>query len=461
MAKKLNNSEMIAKASRGYIKDYYQTSEGDADDVLRPSVEFNQILDLFQDSTFQSEVYGMTDSILNKGFKIYKEDKPFERDLQKERKFKKKYRSEDFLRSLYLNIISYRNFFGEVEYQFDEKKRFPKQIHVLETTEMNVRISPHGEYMGAVQIHTSGPTNPFTGKRDEKDSVVKFSNEEAIHLAANKITTNPYGYVDTAAIARIIKAKRRVEDYFDFLFIENKFRDVWFVKQASGKEQVKSFIEALKQGKVFPSKDIVVEGDIEQKQLRNMEDFPQLLALQDEYKDQIREWIREPGRFKTDSTANKSGAEIQTRFNMPESVRAWQKIVEPFITYELFPLLGWDGYVFQHFYLDRLDEEKYFNMAMQMKGLEYDSEYIHEYLISRGMEMPEKPKFKEPEEEGIEGSDSNSIAAQSLQNKNAPSRKDRSGSVQDANASEDVETREEQRIGKASKIKFGQYPYIF
>lgn len=468
MAKFINPEEIISKASRGYIADYYATGlEGGLPKVdrglLRPKQNLHDLKELMKDSTFNTEVNVIVDAIMKKGYKIVKRSDKTKRVEEKENKFNRDYRGYQLLRSIFLNLLVYRNTFAEIEF----KGKTVENLHLLETPEMNINITPHGEIIGYTQIHESGPMVPsvldsYTKKRPPAQMVF-FEPEECLHIAPSKLSTNPWGYVDTRSVKRIVNSKIYLENYIDNLFLNNRFRDLFIIKNATSKDQVKSFVESLKHGVRYPDKDIVVEGDIEQKQLRDMKDIEMVLKLHEEYKIMIREFLRVPPLMTGDTGSNKSTGEFEVRYAFDNTVVSWQKIVEDEFNNELFPRMGWGEYIIQFFPVDKLDESKAIEMAVQLKGLGYDDNTINKFLINKGVELPTDAKIEKPEILPQEGNQqgTNSTLKQSLQNKNAPSRKARDKTVDKVNIMEKRETRQDQIIGKSSNVKFNQYPYIF
>ena len=214
-------------------------------------------------------------------------------------------------------------------------------------------------------------------------------------------------------------------------------------------------MDSILQARLNPTKDIVVEGDIEQKQLRDMADFEYMLKLHENYKSMIREFLRVPPIMIGDSTSKSTG-EFQVRYSFDNTTRAWQRIIEDEFTNELFPLLGWSTSRLLFFNSDIPNEEKFISMAVQLKGLGYTNDSIHAFLHLKGVELPHNAKIEDIEEEQPQD---NKIINQKLQNMNAESRKPTDKSLVDTNVSSDVTTRDEQVIGKSGPVNFNDYPY--
>lgn len=448
MVRSLSNSEIVAKASRGYIKDYYVDSSWGTNSalskLLRPSESFDVLLNLMKDHTFNTEVNVLVDAIMKEGYHIHKKGKPVERSPEKEAQFANDFRGYRLLKQIFLNLIVYRNCFVENV----KKDGQTTELHTLETTEMNINVTPHGEILGYTQLHASGPFNP-------QGQPVFFSPEEAIHISPSRITTNPWGFVDTQAIYGIVDAKAKLENYIANLFNQNKFRDVWIMQKSSSSEQVKNFVAALKEGALHPTKDIVVEGEIEQKQLRSMTDFQYMLSLLNSYKDAIREFLRVPPIMTGDvGSSNKSSSEFQVRYAFDNTVISWHRVVEDEFTHELFPIMGgdWADYEIKFNPLDKTSEKTSIEMAVQLKGLGFKSEDIVGFLLLKGINLPEGASIKTPEEMAKEQEvlmgPQNAILGQKLQNMNAKSRQPTDKSKMNSNKVETKTTRQEQVTGK-------------
>jgi len=447
LAKFIDEQEIIAKASKGFIKDYYSsgTYPSGKKTVMKPTRDLSILTSLMKDSTFNTEVNVLVDGIMNKTFKIVDRKNITKRDVDKELTFERQHRSFKLIRQILLNLLVYRNSFIEIEY----KNNSPYKLNPLETTQMDIDVTPHGEILGYVQEVLNG----FSDK-----SYVNFSNDECVHISPSKLSNNPWGYTDTQSIENVVAAKIQLEDYINHLFETNSFRNIWNIKKATGSTQVKNFMDSILQARANPNKDIVVEGDIEQKQLRNMDDFEYMLRLHENYKSMIREFLRVPPIMVGDSTSKSTG-EFQVRYSFSNTVRAWQRIIEDEFTNEVFPLLGWSTSRLLFFNSDVPNEEKYISMAVQLKGLGYTNDSINEFLLLKGVELPANAEIEEIEAP-VEGDNpDNPIINQKLQNMNAPSRKASDKSQVDKKMASDVTTREEQIIGKGSTTDFNTYPY--
>jgi len=456
MVKILNKSAAISKASRGYITDYMVDSSV-TKDMLRPMQAMNDLLSLMDDSTFNAEVNVIVDAILKNGYNIVERGDESVRSKSKEDTFERDLRGFRLLRQVYFNILIYRNAFIELV----KKGKVPKELHTIETTEMNINVTPHGEVLGYTQVPTGTRTNSqsllhtyASLQKKSSSASVFFTPEECVHIALTPIASNPWGFVDTRSIKDIVEAKQYIESYIRNLFKQNKFRDVWFLKNATSEDQVLGLIENLKAGKINTDKDIVIEGDAEQKQLRDMKEIDHLIRLTDDYRMLIREFLRVPPLMAGDvGQSNKSSGEFQVRYAFENTITSLQSIVEDEINNELFPLMGWGNFKLKHVPIDKPSEKMIVELAVQLKGMGfYKNEDVHKFMVINGVRLPANMKVKSPEElakeqEQIMGQEADGVKQQ-LANMNSPSRKPRDKSQIDKNVNEDKETRREQVEGR-------------
>jgi len=270
MVRKISSGEIVAKASRGLIKDYFVENAGGnskESKLLQPTTDFNQLLKLMDEPTFNTEVNALLDGLLKPGWRIVKRKNISDRDLDKELEFKRKFRGSKLLRQLFLNLIIFRNAYIEAV----AKRDVVEELHMLETTEMNINVDMHGEVLGYTQVHQSGP---FVKKQ-----TVFFTPTECVHLTPSRITTNPYGHVDTRAIMQVVDAKAKLDNFIVNLFTKNSYRKLWNIEETDSSENVKNFIATLKEGAVYTDKDIVILGKIASSLIRDPAELQMFSAL--------------------------------------------------------------------------------------------------------------------------------------------------------------------------------------
>lgn len=448
MVKDINSTEIAARASQGYVKDYYGTSTSgrrSTPDAVRSDIDFNKIKNLLQDHTFNYLVNKNVNSCTVNGFKIVERKNPSKRNAEKEDELRSKFGYDNELeRSVFLNALVYKNLFLETEYA--PKTKAPKELHLLEATEMLIHISPHGEVKGYTQEHVTGT----------KTASVFFKPNECGHLAINKIGTNPYGDVDTKAISHVVDYKIKVENYLAGLFEKNMFRDFFNIKGTNtNSSSIKAFIENIKEGQIQVDKSIIAEGDVQHKILRDMQEIEYLSRLIDKYEEKISRFLLVPPLMGGDvGSSSRSTGEFEVRYDYSTTIRSIQKSVADFLTYKIFPNIGFGDYMLVYNSFDKIDHEKTLQIAAQLRGLGYPLDTIHSYLVDNGINLPPDAK---PVEQEVP---TDGAINQTLQNANAPSRQDKTKTViGNQKTGEDSTTREEQIVGRSKK--FSGYPYVF
>jgi hypothetical protein len=457
MAKIVDSADIIGKASRGLMKDYFTTSsvvgpDATHPDLLRPNISFDDLKDLFKDHTFNYLVTKIVNSCTLNGWKIVDKEDRSKRAQEKELKLNKL--GYDMIeRSLFLNVIVYRNAFVESEWNIN--KTNVKQLHMLETTEMNINVDEHGELRGFTQIHGSGSAifNKLEGKRS-KNNVVFFLPDECTHFFFNRLTTNEWGYEDTRTISHMIFYKNKVEEYINQLFEKNQFRDVWNIRNPTSIDQVKDFVENIRLGNKQPDKHFIVEGEVEHTLLRDTAVLEPLVHLLNKYEEAISRFLLVPPILGGDvGSSSRSSGEFEVRYDFSTTVRSYQKVVAQFMNKFILPKIGMAKYTMVYNSFDKIDHEKALNIAANLKGLGYKPEAIHFYLTEQGLDLPDDSL---PEDTmSIEG---NAQLNQKLQNMNAPSRKPSDGSlVGTQKVGEDSSTRTDQIEGKAKQFDSRKY----
>jgi hypothetical protein len=135
--------EILERASRGYIDGYYSSKEPTTD---KPSLD--TVLRVFRsEPTVVSAIRAISDEIIKNGYLIKTENKQLKKSIEKD--LLKKYRFKRVLRRLVYNLLIYGNVFIEIVYKDNQ----PSELHLLETTDMEILSNEHGEVLGLSLIH--------------------------------------------------------------------------------------------------------------------------------------------------------------------------------------------------------------------------------------------------------------------------------------------------------------------
>lgn len=409
----INESELlIERASRGYIKGWYSDKDPTSD---QPRLDV--VMDVVRNEpTVKAAIRAIADEMLKNGYLIYSDNKRLKETVEKE--LKNKYRFKRFLRQLVMNLLIYQNAFIEIVY----KDNRPQELHLLETTEMQILSDKHGEVIGYKQY------NVRNGSAD-------FSPEECVHISLDNITTNLWGEVDLKTLYKTIALKQFLETFLTNLFRLDKFRDAWRIKEADD-PMVKDFINNLKLAREQVDKELVFRGDIDKIPGKDIKDLAELIEILNYTRQQILTLLRVPPIIAgIPDNSNRSNSEVQARKAFDGRVMSLQDEISEELTRELFPLLGWEGAEFYFAPIDKRAEKDDIEIIVALKNIGLDNDSLLQYIRDVGIELPKNAKIIEKE---------------SFKNPYPESRKPADPSDEmDVETGSDSSTREEQLHGKS------------
>ena len=139
----IRSIDTIERASRGLIRGW-NSPQSPTPDKPRLDTVFSVYR---KEPTLNSAIKAIADEIIKNGFHIKTKNKQLKERIEKD--LKEKYRFDRILRKLIYNLLIYGNVFVEIVYD----KETPKEMHILETTEMEILSDEHGEVRGYIQKH--------------------------------------------------------------------------------------------------------------------------------------------------------------------------------------------------------------------------------------------------------------------------------------------------------------------
>jgi|TARA_R100000501_G_C2622000_1_gene115258 hypothetical protein len=412
--------EILERASRGYIDGYYSSKEPTTD---KPSLD--TVLRVFRsEPTVVSAIRAISDEIIKNGYLIKTENKQLKKIIEKD--LLKKYRFKRILRRLVYNLLIYGNVFVEVVYKDNQ----PAELHLLETTDMEIISNEHGEVLGYKQEHD--------GK------IVNFTTEECVHLSLNNITSALWGEVDMKVLYQTISLKQFLEKFLINLFRYNKFRDAWKIESAD-EVQIKNFINDLKLARDQPDKELVVEGEITKIAGREINDLDKLVELLNYTRQQILTLLRVPPIIAgIPDNSNRSNSEVQARKAFDGRVKSIQDVISDELSWELFPKLGWENADIEFGPIDKRAEKDDIEIIKALKEIGIDDDTLLKYIKQVGIQLPEGAKI----EKGV------SPLFKDESEESKP--EDKSGPVEHKTG-EEAETREDQIMGRSEEWILDQY----
>jgi|10_taG_2_1085330.scaffolds.fasta_scaffold25109_2 hypothetical protein len=414
------NEDILERASRGYIDGYYSPKEPTMD---KPQLD--TVLEVFRsEPTVVSAIRAMADEIIKNGFLIETSNKQLKKFI--ERELKNKYRFERLLRRMVYNLLIYGNIFIELVYKDNQAE----ELHLLETTDMQIISSAHGEVLGYEQQHGG--------------NTVHFTTDECVHVSLNNITSALWGEVDMKTLYQTISLKQFIEKFLINLFRFNKFRDAWKIEKAD-EIQIKNFINDLKLARDQPEKELVVDGEITKIAGRELTDLDQLVEILNYCRQQILTLLRVPPIIAgIPDNSNRSNSEVQSRKAFDGRVKSIQQALADEITWELFPKLGWEKADFRFAPIDKRAEKDDIEIIKALKEIGLDDKSLLTFIKYVGIQLPEGAKI----ESGGYLSDKREIKVEE--------KEDKSGPVEHKTG-EDSETREDQLSARSKEYILDQY----
>jgi len=402
----------VDRASRGYISGYYSDKE-----PIMDKPRLNVVMDVFRNEpTVKAAIRALCDEILKNGYVIKTKNAKLKETI--ERDLKKKYRFKRLLKQLTLNLLIYQNAFIEVVY----KGNNPQELHILETTTMEILSDEHGEVKGYKQL------NGGQGKD------VYFTTDECVHVSMDNITSSLWGEVDLKTLYKTISLKQFLETWLTNLFRFDKFRDSWRAEKASD-VQIKAFINDLKVLRDHPEMEHVFVGAMEKISGREIKDLDKLTTLLNYCRQQILVLLRVPAIVAgIPDDSNRSNSEVQSRKAFDGRVKSIQDTISDELSWELFPLLGWGQADLDFPPIDKRAEKEDIEIITALKAIGLDDKSLLQYIKDVGIQIPEGAKIVKPTMD---------------KNPFPPSRQpeDKSGPVEHKTG-EEAETRDEQ-IGRS------------
>ena len=413
--------EIMERASRGYIDGYYSSKEATTD---KPTL--NTVLQVFRsEPTVVSAVRAIADEVIKNGYIIKTDNKQLKKLIEKD--LLKKYRFKRILRRMVYNLIIYGNVFVEIVYKDNQ----PSELHLLETTDMEIISNEHGEVLGYKQEH--------------QGKVVNFTTDECTHLSLNNITSSLWGEVDMKVLYQTISLKQFIEKFMINLFRYNKFRDAWKIESAD-ENQIKNFINDLKLSRDQPDKELVVDGEISKIAGRDLSDLDQLIEILNYTRQQILTLLRVPPIIAgIPDNSNRSNSEVQARKAFDGRIKSIQDVISDELSWELFPKLGWDNADLEFGPIDKRAEKDDIEIVKALKEIGIDDDTLLKYIKQVGIQLPEGAKIEKAQ-----------MPPMFKEEKEEAKPEDKSGPVEHKTGEEST-TREDQIMGRSEEWILDQY----
>lgn len=365
---------MVAKASDGITRDawYAETWRKQGNP---PPENLNLMLQIFnEDPIVNTAVTTRVNAMLDSGWTIEGRDTP---KSEAERILKKVGFDYAFLRQLFLNALLYRHVFTEIE---RDGEREPVGLHILETTQMEIEHTKHGEIEKYLQRAVTG-------------EIPEWQPEEVTYIPYDKLSTDVWGTNGLQSLYRTITTRNNIEEFLNSLSVINAWRDVIKVRRMN-KDDIGSYISYLRDAQADPAAPFVVnqpaEGEIGMEPMRSSDDLNNFMELLSYLRSQILMLYKVPPiMVGLPDNSNRSNSETQFKsFNIAnESDRI---ITANAINNDLFPKLGISNSVkFVWNPIDDRSEKDDVEMAEKLMNMGAKPKKVEQFLRDSGLDLPD------------------------------------------------------------------------
>jgi len=389
-----NKKNAISKASRGYIKDYYNTTTNKntnsvAQFGLTPVFDRNKALEAIRkDSTVMSAITTLVDKSIENGYRIKKAD-----GKSNDKAFKKKLKDLKFdilLRQIFYNLYAYNNAFIEI---VNDGSGNVKELHILDTTMTEPIATPHGKVTAYIQN--------VTGEKP-----ITWSPDKITHIPVTKLTTSIWGELDIETIYSKVLIKQYIDAYLGWLFGTNQFKGFYNIKDATS-VQIKDFISHIKKSETNINLPIVAEGDITYQILRDFSDGETILKVKESCDTDILTLFQVPPVLMgKPGDSNRSNSDSQEG-SLATRVGSIHKLVQDYLYFDLFPKIGFNKNEIEFNPIVKSSMSKMLENAERMINMGFEPAKVELYLKGEG--FPVTGKLFKPKEELEEKSKSKSM----------------------------------------------------
>ena len=413
------------KSKKGLIQPVYDGDDKKSKQGHSNDISEDDLLALLTDSTVNGIILTNV-AAASKGSIIAKGDKAKVKKAMKWLKDNKEHRKR---RKTFANLFTYQNVFHEIIYKGKQANGYD----ILETRQMKIIDDDHGVIKGYVQ-------------ESDKERVL-FEPNEVVHMKMLEITSNNWGYAYNKNLIRIVNAKLTVQNYLHWLVKTNQFRTSWIGKDIGDKAE--DFLTYVNESENFPTKHLVVEGEIQAKIVRDFKDAGSFISLINYYNSEIYRLMQTPPIVAgTVDNSNRSNSEAQLKSTYWTWIEYCRAIYIDYLQHDILTLFGITDVELIFTPLDSRITKDEIEVARGLQELGMNNKGLKKHLETSGFLFVEGVDLEDNENGSISG---NKLFAK------PPSRQPQDNFDNQKSGSESS-TREDQ-IGQ--KSKFSSYPYTY
>ena len=379
------------RASLGYVTDYsYKYGSDTATGLKPPDVHYDILLDMFRNDPVLSTAISITvDATTNNSFKFIGDNKRLVDETTK--LFFNKFDFDRILDNIIYSLLIYGDAFLEVR----EENGQVTELHPLETREMDIIYSKHGEIESYIQVPPGMPNKKIV-----------FIPENVIHFRRTWIGSRIYSYSPLEPVARSYSTNVYAHNYLRQIF-ENLPPKLIYILNESNDENRQELRANLRRVKTNPREDLIIKS-----QNKDGFDFKEFQVKFDEGLSKVIDgltkevlmvtrvppiWI---GLIQGDNRS--TGEALIYPFEL--NVRRIQRNVSSDINKFLLPRLNLKNVEFKFNPIAFSSETSVLDIASKMKAIglepgEEEGEHpIVHYLKEKGIQIPEGTKIPSAEE---------------------------------------------------------------
>ena len=442
----VNQENLVEKASRGYIKDFYKAqrlivNKDFKAQGLLPDFDRNEALRLIRkDYAVQTAITKLVDKTIENGYDFSADDGKSNLDSFNE--MRKNTRFDRAMISWLYQVYAYQNCF--IEHVKDGNNKL-KELHTLETTQTEPVLTANGEVKGYVQTIPYADADP-----------IFWNPEEVTHIKLNMLTTGAWSDLEIQSLWTSVLIKQYIMSYFGWKYGTNQLRPLYTIKEAND-DDVKDFLSYWKGVQQDISKPLIFDGDIEKIMMAECSEEQPLLSVLQMMDENIYSVFGVPPIASNETgQSNRSSADQQIKM-MAVRIKYVQRVIKEALENDLFSKIGFPKIKLNWKPVIKSDISSIMETAERMKNMGIKTELIERFLIDEGF-YDEKEIFdKEQLEQKKEMM--NGFGKKSEDMYPSRARKPEGESNKHIGTGEESTTRKDQLVSKGES-KFNDYPYV-
>ena len=374
---------MVDKSSKGITKDSFYGQLFRPESGTQAPENLNVILDLFsKDPIVNAGITTRVNAILSSGYSIDGASSPVKVGEEKLKKLGYDYALQE---KAITNLLLYGHVFIEI---VKTNSGSPSELHILETTEMEIKHDIHGDITSYVQRASDG-TN------------VSFAEDDIVYIKLSSVSSKVWGEIPLRTLYRTLTTKNSIENFINSLAVTNAWRQV-FKTNSLNDDEIPSFLSYLRSAQADPTMPLVIkqgnnaDGDKDKFEiLRDPSDLKEFLGVLDYLRTQILMELKVPPiMIGLPDSSNRSNSDSQIKaFNIEnESVR--KKLADA-INNDLFPKLGFKTIEFVWNPIDKRNEKDDVEIAEKLMNMGAKPKMVEAFLRKTGLELPQGELFDE------------------------------------------------------------------